>query len=275
MKAKILIVLAGIAMLAACKGSGSYSVDSVAIDTTKLIKTADMRIKVKDVQTVAEKISKLTIECGGMVMHNNQQANKVSEQDLKLSNDSVRRLTVFNRTADLTLKMPTKYLEPFMDSLNHLGIYVDARKLDIEDRSLDYAETEMKADNRKESAKLRSKHLKLTQGGADTLLALKDEFVEKKVANMRTDQAAYFSTLTLNLYENNAVHTEVVANDDLGAYNTPLSTRLGLALSNGWNVFGDVMVGLLNLWVFVLAIGGVWYAVVYYRRKRKVVKATI
>ncbi len=275
MKAKILIVLAGIAMLAACKGNGSYSVDSVAIDTTKLIKTADMRIKVKDVQTVAEKISKLTIECGGMVMHNNQQANKVSEQDLKLSNDSVKRLTVFNRTADLTLKMPTKYLEPFMDSLNHLGIYVDARKLDIEDRSLDYAETEMKADNRKESAKLRSKHLKLTQGGADTLLALKDEFVEKKVANMRTDQAAYFSTLTLNLYENNAVHTEVVANDDLGAYNTPLSTRLGLALSNGWNVFGDVMVGLLNLWVFVLAIGGVWYAVVYYRRKRKVVKATI
>jgi hypothetical protein len=275
MKAKLLIVLAGIAMLAACKGRGNYAEDSVMMDSVKLIKTADMRIKVKDVQTVAEKISKLTLECGGMVMHNNQQANTISQQDLKLSNDSIKRLTVFNRTAELTLKMPTQYLEPFMDSLNHLGIYVNARKLDIEDRTIDYAETAMKTENRAESVKLRSKKIKLTQGAADTLLALKDEAVEKKIANMRTDQAAYLSTLTLNLYENNAVHTEVVANDDLGVYNTPLSTRLGLALSNGWNVFGDLMVGLVNLWVFVLAIGGVWYAVVYFRRRRKVVKADI
>ncbi|MFD2145090.1 DUF4349 domain-containing protein [Mucilaginibacter antarcticus] len=274
MKAKILIMLAGIGMLAACKGRGNYSAESAITDSVKLVKTADMRIKVKDVQSVAERISKLTLECGGMVTHNNQQANTISQQDLKLSDDSVKRLTVFNRTADLTLKMPTQFLEPFMDSLNHLGIYVDARKLDIEDRTIDYAETELKAENRKESAKVRSK-IKLTQAGADTLLALKDEFVDKKIANMRTDQAAYFSTLSLNLYENNAVHAEVIVNDDLGAYNTPVSTRIGLALSNGWRVFGDVMVGLLNLWVFILAIGGLWYAVICYRRKRKVVKAVV
>jgi hypothetical protein len=275
MKAKLLIVLAGIAMLAACKGSGNYSADSVMTDSVKLIKTADMRIKVKDVQTVAEKISKLTLECGGMVMHNDQQANTIGQQDLKLSNDSIKRLTVFNRTADLTLKMPTQFLEPFMDSLNHLGIYVDARKLDIEDKTIDYVESDLKAENRRESVKLRRSKIKLTQGGADTILALKDQAVDKKVANMRTDQAAYFSTLTLNLYENNAVHTEILANDDLGAYNTPLATRIGLALSNGWNVFADVVVGLLNLWMFILAIGGVGYVVMYYRRKRKIVKAVV
>jgi hypothetical protein len=271
MKAKIFIVLAGIAMLAACKGSSTATTDSVSMDSVKLVKTADMRIKVKDVQTVGEKISKLTTECGGMVMHHSTQANIVNKQDLQLSHDSIKQLTVYNNTAELVIKLPTEFLEPFMDSLNHLGTYVDARKMDIEDHTIDYLATELKAENRHESVKLRSK-IKLTQGGADSILALKDEAVNQKVDNLRTNDAVVYSTLTLNLYQSNTVHAEVVANDDLGAYKTPLTTRMGLALSNGWFYFSDLMVGVINLWVFILAATAIWYAVALYKHKKSVPK---
>jgi hypothetical protein len=271
MKAKFLIMLAGIAMLAACKGSSTTTTDLMAMDSVKLVKTADMRIKVTDVQKTGEKISKLTTECGGMVMHHSTQANIVNKQDLQLSNDSLKRLTVYNNTAELVIKLPTEFLEPFMDSLNHLGTYVDSRKMDIEDHTIDYLATELKAENRRESVKLRSK-IKLTQGGADTILALKDEAVDQKVNNLRTNDAVVYSTITLNLYQNNTVHAEVVANDDLGAYKIPLNTRIGLALSKGWFYFAELMVGIINLWVFILAAAAVLYAIAFYKRRKNLPK---
>jgi hypothetical protein len=149
MKAKLLIMLAGIAMLAACSGrTSTVDTDSLSTDTVKLIKTADMRIKVKDVASTAEKITKLALKSYGMVMHHTMQSNVVSKQDLQLSNDSIKRLTVYNATAELVIKIPAYVMEPFMDSLNHFGTYIDKRKMDIEDRTIDYFATKAKADNR-------------------------------------------------------------------------------------------------------------------------------
>jgi uncharacterized lipoprotein YajG len=88
MKTKILIVLAAVALLAACKGkshSGEYEVVnnntadtaktfSQADDTSrldiqpKLVKTSDMIFKVKNVQKTGDSISALTSRYGGMVI---------------------------------------------------------------------------------------------------------------------------------------------------------------------------------------------------------------
>jgi len=271
MKAKSLMMLAGIVLFGACKGSGDYATtDSVKTGSAKLVKTADMRIKVKDVQQVAEQVSKLTQLYGGIVMHHTMKANVVSNQDLQLSDDSIKKLTVYNTNADLVIKIPTAYIEPFMDSLNHFGTYVDQRQMDIEDRSIDYLSTKLKTENRQASVTLRKK-IKLTQRGADSILTLKDDIVDKKISNLKTDDAVEYSTITLNLYQNNTIHAETVANDDLSNYKTPITTRAGLALSQGWSLFSGVVIELLNLWVFVLMVAVIWYAVIIYRRKRKAV----
>jgi succinate dehydrogenase hydrophobic anchor subunit len=273
MKAKLLIMLAGIAMLAACSGHSTSATDSVMTDSAavKLIKTADMRIKVKDVASTAEKITKLALKSDCMVMHHTMQSNVVSKQDLQLSNDSIKRLTVYNATAELVIKIPAYVMEPFMDSLNHFGTYIDERKMDIEDRTIDYFATKAKADNRQASVKLRSK-IKLTQGSADTILALKDDAVDRQVVNMRTDEATTYSTLNLTLYQNNTIHAEIVANDNLDDYKAPLTARINLSLANGWSLFTGMVVGILNLWVFILTAGGVVFLIIIYRRKKKEIK---
>jgi hypothetical protein len=278
MKTKILMaLLAGSTLFAACKGSGSYSnADSVqreAIDSPKIIKTADMRFKVKDVQKAAEQISKLTIEAGGMVIHHDMQTAIVEKRDIVMPNDSVKKLIVYNTTADLVLKVPSEYAELFMDSLNRLSIFVDQRKLEIEDRTLDYLSQKLKVQNRESSVKLRSK-VKLTQHVADSILILKDDAVDRKISNLRTNDASKFSTLTLTLYQNRAVSKEVVASDDLSNYNSPLSTRLGMALANGWNFFAQIVIGLLNLWAFIIAGAVIWGGIILYRRKKAAISKT-
>ena len=92
MKTKILIPLAGVALFCACKGAGSGS-QSADSDTTtskkgavsnlktdpgrtdqsaqtfqaaqKLVKTASMHFKVKDVQQTSNQIGALTASCNG------------------------------------------------------------------------------------------------------------------------------------------------------------------------------------------------------------------
>ncbi|MES2279328.1 MAG: DUF4349 domain-containing protein [Bacteroidota bacterium] len=279
MKTKTLMaLLAGSTLLAACKGSGSRtdasSADSATIiDSVKLVKTADMRIKVNNVQKVAGQISKLTHDCGGMVVHHDMQSHVTDKRDITLANDSIKKLTVYNTSADLTLKIPTEYVELFMDSLNQMGLFVDERKMDVEDRTLDYLSQKLKVQNREASVKLRSK-IKLTQRGADSILQLKDDVVDRKVGNLRTNDAAKFSTLSLTLYQNNAVSTEIVASDDLSNYNNPLSTRLGMAISNGWNFFSQMIIGLVNLWAFIVAGLLIWGGVVWYRRKKAAIRGT-
>jgi hypothetical protein len=275
MKTKIVMVLlAGTALLAACKGSGNYesqTADTIgreAHDSVKLVKTADMQLKVKNVQHTTEQIAKLTDLCGGMVMHHNMQTNIINRQDIDLGNDSIKKLTVFNTTAEMTIKVPSEVIEVFMDSLAHMGTFTGARKMDVEDRTLDYIAEKWKAKNREASVKLRSK-IKLTQKGADSILSLKDDVVDRKISNLRTNEAAKFSTLSLALTQNNAVSKEVVASEDLSSYNTSFWVRGGIALANGWHYFSELLVAILNLWAFILAGAALCASIWYYHKRKK------
>ncbi len=274
MKAKLLVMLAGIAMLAACKGSETeMALDSLMQDTM-LVKTAGMRLKVKNVQHAAEKISKLVADKKGMVMHHNMQSEVVSSREIKLSDDSVKKLTVFNTNADMTVKVPSNFIEAFMDSVNHLSTYVDTRSMDIEDRTADYAGEVLKAKNRETSIKFREK-IKPTHEGADSILAIADNIVDREVANIRTEQASTYSTVTLTLYENNIVKAEVLANEDLNSYSLPLVKRIGLALTTGWLYFAEFVIGLLHVWPFLIAIAAGTFAILTYRKKKAAKQVSI
>ncbi len=64
----------------------------------------------------------------------------------------------------------------------------------------------------------------------------------------------------------------MVANDDPSSYQLPFFKRLGMAIVNGWLMFTELILGLANLWVFILAGIGVWMAYRVYRKKFVVVK---
>ncbi|PJJ79806.1 DUF4349 domain-containing protein [Mucilaginibacter auburnensis] len=275
MKAKLLVMLAGIAMLAACQGyqeRASSDIDSLVQDTV-LVKTADMRLKVKNLQQAAEKVTKLVANNKGMVMHHDMQAEVLSRREIPLSDDSIKRLTVMNVNADMTVRMPSEKIEAFMDSLNHLSVYVDRRTMDIEDRTLEHVAGILKAENREENVKLRKK-IKPSHTGADSILATADNVVDRKIDTYRMEADAAMSTVKLNIYENNVVQAEVVANEDLSAYSLPLLKRAGMALSTGWFYFTQLIVVLLHIWPFLLSASAVGVAIITYK-KRKAAKVSI
>jgi hypothetical protein len=272
MKTKFLIPLAGLAFLCACHGkSGSYEVvnnsssaDSVSkadtVSAPKLVKTAGIRFKVKSVQQTAEHITALTTGINGMVIHHQMGSTAERSEDVRISNDSVMRVTAFNTTAEMTVKIPSAKLDEFLNQVGRLGVYVNDRTMDISDKSLDYLSAQLKLKSRAELVSQQKKG-KIIIKKPEDVLNLKDDMIDQQIGNRQIDDAVKNSIVTLSFYQSNTINKEVIANDDPSAYNLPFFRRLGLAIENGWGLFVNVIIGLANLWVFILAGVGVWILV--------------
>ncbi|RCH54861.1 hypothetical protein DJ568_10295 [Mucilaginibacter hurinus] len=268
MKTSILIVLLATAVtLFSCTSSGTHeSVDYAGTDSdmvtsnsdiadqSSLAKTADLNFKVANVPRTSGLISVLTVQYGGMVMHHQMLSNVISSKDIDLGTDSLMKVTAYNTVADMTLKVPTQKLDELMNKIANMSLYVNERKMDIEDKSID---------------KMVS-GLKLNSPARESISGekFKEETINDQIYKLRIDDAVKYSTVKLHFYQSNTVLKETVADDDTGAYNIPLFEQLKLALFNGMHLFASLFITLVNLWVFVLAALGVWLAYRIYTKKR-------
>ncbi len=285
MKAKILIpLLAVIILLAACKGKRGSEEFAGSADTTvsttrafdtsrleaKLVKTADMRFKVKDVQQTSEKITALTTGYKGMIMHHQVESSGMRSVDIKKSEDSIIQVTSFSTTADITVKIPSEKLEEFMNEVAHMGVVLNVRRMDISDKSLEYMAARLKLKNRNDLIS-QQKAGKVVIKNPTNVLALKDDMVDQQIGNQQIDDEVKNSIVSLIFYQSNTIYKETIANDDPSDYNLPFFKRLGGSIENGWSIFENVMLGLANLWVFVIAGIVVWMIIRHYRNKRPIV----
>lgn len=283
-------MLTAIALLAACKGkmhsdyeainneAKSATADSTSLDANmtvlqpKLVKSADLRFKVRSVQQTGDSISALTATYGGMVMHHQMASTVQNSQDIHMSDDSLMRVSAFNTSSDMTVKIPSEKLESFMARVSRLGLYVTSRQMDIDDKSLDYLSDKLKLQSRAELVAQQKKG-KIVIKDPQKVLSLKDDMIDGQISNRRINAAVKYSAISLNFYQSNTIVKEMIANDDPSAYQLPFFKRLLMAAGNGWVIFTELILGLANLWVFVLIGIGLWLAYRVYRKRMVAFKA--
>lgn len=281
MKAKFFIPLAGLALLCACKRSGyevvstgnnALGTDSLEkADTArgeKLVKTAGIQFKVKNVGQTEQKVSALTHNLGGLVTHQQINSTVTGSQDVRVSRDSVMRITSLSTSAQMTVKVPSVKLESFMDSVAAMGMYVTNRSLDISDRTLDYLSARLKLKSRSELID-RQKSGKVVIKDPSKVLDLYDDMVDQQIGNRQIDDEVKNSTVMLSFYQSNTINKEVIANDDPSAYSQPFFDRLLMACQNGWSLFIDLVIGLANIWFLILAGLLAWFYIIRHNRRKK------
>ena len=269
-------LLAGIVLLNACKSkSTSYELDSksnadtVAMaDTTatKLVKTAEIQFKVKNVQQTSDSILALTTKFNGMVTHHQVISSANETHDVRLSNDSVMRVSAFNTTADMTVKIPSEKIENFLNTVSKLSLYVNVRRMDIEDKSLDYLSSQLKLNSRNQLI-AQQKQGKISIKDPGAVLNLKDDQVDEQINNQRINDEVKYSVISLSFYQSKTINKEIVANDDPSTYNLPFIGRFGMAFSNGWHLFQELVILLADMWVFIVIGIGIWLFARYSKRK--------
>lgn len=246
--------------------------DSTAVDqnaTPKIIKTADMRFRVKDVQQTKELLTSRIKSEGGVVTDFEINSIPQDTKKVKFTGDSLKEITSFRKEGTLVAKVPSEKLDDFTNEIVKLALFVDHQSLKMDDQSLNYLANQLKAQARKEAIQ-DTKRVKNTKGSnVNQSVDIKDAYIDKTIENRYIDDRVKFSTITLNFYQDNTIHQIVIVNDNLSDYGPGFFKRIGLNVLAGWLVLKEFILGLVTLWPFLILGVGLFYAIRYLIKTRE------
>jgi len=237
--------------------------------TEKIIKTADMRFRVKDVQQTKEKLSSSIKADGGTLAEFSIQSNIQQTEKVRYSADSLLELTSYRTEGYITAKVPSDRMDEFTNKVAKLAVFVDQQSLKLDDQGIAYLANQLKNRNRVEAVQQLNKHANKKSNNVETALVLKDDYVDKKVENLLIDSKVKYSTITLNFYQDNTVKRMVVENDRLSDFRPAFFTRLWLSIQTGWTIFVELILILVNLWVLFVLAAAAYFIYRQYKNKPK------
>lgn len=277
-----IIAIAIVLTIFGCQKSNEKYASADAVDTLelsretadstvaeKIVKTADMRFRVKDVQNTKEQLSKTIKAEGGTVAEFSIESTIQETDKVKQSTDSLKEITSYRTQGYLVAKVPSDKLDEFTNTIAKMAVFVDNQSMKMDDQSIAYLANKLKAQNRVDAIEKINKVASKKSANVESSLYIKDDYVDKRIENMQIDSRVKFSTITLNFYQDNTVKTMIVANDNLYDYRPAFINRLWLGIVNGWTIFKEIIIAISNLWMLILIGIAVFFTIKYFIRKNK------
>jgi len=277
-----IIAIAIVLTIFGCQKSNEKYASADAVDTQelsretadstvaeKIVKTADMRFRVKDVQNTKEQLSKTIKAEGGTVAEFSIESTIQETDRVKQSTDSLKEITSYRTQGYLVAKVPSDKLDEFTNTIAKMAVFVDNQSMKMDDQSIAYLANKLKAQNRVDAIEKINKVASKKSANVESSLYIKDDYVDKRIENMQIDSRVKFSTITLNFYQDNTVKTMIVANDNLYDYRPAFINRLWLGIVNGWTIFKEIIIAISNLWMLILIGIAVFFTIKYFIRKNK------
>lgn len=274
-----LTTLVIIALLFSCKKadyaaeeSADYkaTADSTAVSSTaavepknskqKFIRTADIKFKVKNVVKSTYAIENAVAKFGGFVTYTNLQSNIHDQIKTKISQDSTLETTKFSVENNITIRVPNTQLDTVIKSIARQIDFLDFRVIKADDVSLKLLANQLSQKRSSTNEKRVEKAID-TKGKkindimeAENALANQKEVNDSKtIENLSIQDQVNFSTITLQLYQNETIKQEITAGEKDSAYYKPnLGIQIVDALKTGWYMLQTILVFFINLWPFIL-----------------------
>jgi len=279
-----IIAIAIVLTIFGCQKSNNKYASADAVDTQelsretadstvaeKIVKTADMRFRVKNVQSTKEQLSKTIKAEGGTVAEFSIESTIQKTDKVKQSTDSLKEITSYRTQGYLVAKVPSEKLDEFTNTIAKMAVFVDHQSMKMDDQSIAYLSNKLKAQNRVDAIEKINKVASKKSANVESSLYIKDDYVDKRIENMQIDSRVKFSTITLNFYQDNTVKTMIVANDYLYDYRPAFINRLWLGIVNGWTIFKEIIIAISNLWMLILVGIATFFTIKYFIRKNKLV----
>lgn len=278
---RYIIYCAVATVLAACspgnkaeqEAADATSSNLLNLDTTsteKIIKTADMRFRVKDVQQTKVKLGQLIKEEGGRLWEFSIHSDVYQSEKVRYSTDSLLELSSYRTEGSIVAKIPADKLDEFTNKVADMAVFVDQQSMKLDDQSLSYLSNQMKSQNRVEAVGQLNKHANKKSHNVETALELKDGYIDQKIQNRMINDRVKYSDITLSFYQDNTVKKLVIGNDNLSDYRPSFFRRLGLNIQNGWVIFKEFLLILANLWMLIVVVLVGFIAFKEYRKRRKI-----
>lgn len=243
--------------------------------TKKFIRTANMRFQVNDVYQATTSMERIAVHFGGWVTHSHIASSINRRNETPVSVDSSLVQTFYTVTAQLVLRVPVAELDTTIRTLSRFVQYLDHRTINAEDISLRMlAESLRQRRNLDLSGRLKT----AVDTKGQKLENIADVESRRTDAQARADEATIqklsiqdqiqYSTITLNVYQKEAVLNEMIANPiNIDAYRPGFFARLGEGIQSGWNGLLEFVLALFAVWPVTLIL--LVLGIVIYRQVRK------
>lgn len=294
MQTRNLILALGLCMLASCDSADygvnnsmsevSESVQDTVNETTvvgelnsgrKLVRTADIACRTKDVVAATHQLERIVNGVGGIVMESKVEQHAIDEKTVAYTTDSERVVRVLTSESNLTLKVPAGMLDSVVHALPHLSSEISYSNMMQRDVTLQLYNNELLNKPSKEQHVEQAAKKRLSVEEALAVQQYEDERTKKaiarKVENLRLMDDVNYATLTVKIYSPEYVIAEIVPNKE-ALMKPPYWTECKTALLNGMTVVKGVVLLLLTIWPVLVFVALVILVVNIVLRKTKRVR---
>jgi hypothetical protein len=210
----------------------------------KLIKEGSMSFQCEDVVKTKAEVDKIIKELGAYSSSEGQ--------------DSYGQ----NLNYHQTIRVPAEKFDALIQGLEKLAVKVESKDINTRDVTEEFIDLETRLKTKKELETRYLEILKQARSVEDVLS------VEREIGNVRSEiesmegrlnyikNKVSFSTLNVNYYQ--------IINSDFG-----FGSKWIASLSNGWENLLSFLIGIMNLWPFILLIsGGIWFFIRWRKRSK-------
>lgn len=244
----------------------------------KFKKTVEAEFKVKNVLQATEGIEDLVFGFGGYVVHSDLSNNQVNYSEVEKSRDSVlivRQIEVSNK---MTFKIPDSKVDSVLRRLKQYVVFLDGRRIDLEDVTHQIERNESETNRYDEYAKRQTnkidskgKNLKEISSAEDASLDKKLQADEARIRNKELLDDVKYCTLNIRIYQKATLSKETIENwDYIKEQSKPnILFRIGNAFLAGCGTLETILVFLVRIWsvILLLVVLAVGYG--YYQKRRK------
>jgi hypothetical protein len=255
--------------------SSSAALENPSDTTRKMIRTADIKFKVKDVIGATYNIENIVVKNNGFVEKTNLASQIDRTKGTTVKEDSTLLTTYYTVINTIVLRVPNIQLDTTLKEIAHLVEFVDYRNISARDVTLDLLSQKLEQnrlaryDSRMTNAiDNKGKRLDDVSNAEENVLNKQTQADEAKLANLKILDKIKFSTITLSLYQNQNIKYELIAKEKtITPYSTPFVTRFVDTLKFGWNIIVEFFLFVVNIWSIILIAILIFLGVKYFRKK--------
>ena len=228
--------------------------------TRKFVRTADVRFQVKNVAKATTKIEDATTKFGGFVTYTDLESHINSVEKTKVSPDSTLTTTRYSVDNSITIRVPNTQLDTVLRLIAKEVHFLNHRKISANDVTLQMLSNQL-AQKRNATTQKRvekaidEKGKKLTQviDAEENLAAKKEQNDNTLLQNLSLEDQVNFSTLTLEIYQDETIKQEMIANEkSINAYRPNIGLQIWDSLKTGWFILEKILSFIVVLWPFIL-----------------------
>lgn len=226
----------------------------------KLIKTADLKFRTKDVQKTNEQLEIITAKYKGFIIKNDLHNNIDDIKITPLNSDSAMETTFQTISSSLTLRVPMFMLDSVLKEIAKEIDHLDYKKITGKDVTLELLANQLAVERYGKSADrigtaIDQKGKKLNDiSDAEALLQRQKELIDQnRVATLSIDDKINYSNLNLEIYQRQIVKKEIIPNyQAMRTYKPSFFSELGKSLKVGLEIMEMLILFLAKLWLFLV-----------------------